>query len=48
MTRMVRPIIPTTVKTTPERTLFCRKDVVAGLAVALAIVEGTSGSAVTV
>ncbi|KAF8914066.1 hypothetical protein CPB84DRAFT_1758284 [Gymnopilus junonius] len=48
VTRIVRPMIPTTAKTIPERILFWRKDVVEELGVELATVEGTSGKAVTV
>jgi hypothetical protein len=48
MIKIAKPMMPTIAKTTPERTLFCKKDVCDGLAVALGVVVGESGKAVTV
>ena len=45
---MVRPMMPTIVKTTPDRTLFCRKDEDVGDGLALGVFDGISGNAVTV
>jgi hypothetical protein len=49
MIKIARAMMPAIAKTTPERTLFCKKDVACdGLAVALGVAVGESGKAVTI